>query len=591
MLLGFMIMVSAVLGAITTYRLMQNGAAPVASLPDEMVLFLNLDEGVSELPSRPSFSDPFPAGNLTVHQIITALDKAAFDERVKGVYTRLEGGQYALSHIQELRAAIKRFRASGKFAYVYSPSYGGECGGFGGYYLASSFEQIWMQPMGVISIPGLNVEMPFFRDVLDKVGVQPQFFQRKEYKSAYESLTNTEMSEANREATRALIKDLSTVMARDIAGDRDMRTGAFDALVNKGLFTAEAALAAGLIDKSDYADVLVADIKEEITGEREYGDSLFIPASAYLAHSKRKSKGAEFMDGQAGKPKVALIYAVGTIMPSGAGPSSAVAAADKIAPAIWEVAEDDEFQAIILRIDSPGGSPTASESILRAVQRAQQKGKYVIVSMGPTAASGGYWIAASANQIFAQPTTLTGSIGVVGGKFSIAGLWERLGVKWESVSWGENSSIWSMNQPFSPNEGAQIDAMLDQIYDGFVTRVAQGRNMSRAAVEEVARGRVWSGKAAAERGLVDQLGGLTDATQYTAELLGVEAASNLSVITVPKPKNTLEQFVELLAQQGLVYETARWQSALFAQFKPFMRDAAALGGDDPYMVYEPLRLD
>lgn len=591
-------LISMLFGLITTYNLMQKGQAPVASLPNEMVLFLNLDHGVAELPPTPSFADPFPAGSMTVHQIITALDKAAFDDRVKGVYARLDGGHYALSHIEELRDAVKRFRASGKFAYVYSPSYGAEGGGFGGYYLASSFEQIWMQPMGIVSIAGMNAEMPFFREVLDDIGVDPQFFQRKEYKSAYESLTNTEMSDANREAMRALINDISETLVRDISEDRGIRTTHFEGMVNTGLFTAERALNAKLITNNDYADVLVENIKEKITGDREADNDMFVPMARYLADVTRKKKHPDLIEQQIApsKPKVAVINVVGTIMSSDVSSSTGVlmgdgiAAADEITPAIWEAADADEYQVIILRVDSPGGSPTASESILRAVKKAQEKGKTVIVSMGPTAASGGYWVAASADRIYAMPTTLTGSIGVVGGKFSIGALWEKLGVNWEGVSWGENASLWSMNEPFSASEAAQINAMLDQVYDGFVARVAEGRKMSPAQVEQVARGRVWSGKRAQEVGLVDQLGGMKEAKEYAAEVLQVETSENLEFVTLPKPKTTLQQFLELLARQGVVYENARWQNAALGLIKPMVRDAAVMNSA-PYMAYEPLSLD
>ncbi|MCB1532615.1 MAG: signal peptide peptidase SppA [Alphaproteobacteria bacterium] len=590
MLLGFMMLLSMLVSLFVSYSVLKGSAPQV--LPKQMVLFFDLAEGIIEVPEAPHITDPFGGGGVTVHNIVEALDKAAVDPRVKGVYARLSGGSIALSHIQEIRAALARFRASGKFSYIYSPSYGGEGGGFGGYYLASAFEQVWMQPMGVVSIPGINAEVPFARGLLDEIGVEPQFFQRKEYKSAYESFTNTEMSQASEEATKALIEDLRAEIVGDIATGRDMRTSAVEQLVDKALFTADAAVQAGLIDRSDYADVLVDDIKERVTGDAQYEDDLFVTLERYLSDAKPKHKAPSLIEDNLlpAKLRVAIVNVVGAIVSSAAGAGGSMAAADEIAPAIWEAAEDDAIQAIILRIDSPGGSPTASETILRALQRAQDKGKPVIVSMGPTAASGGYWIATSADQIFAMPATLTGSIGVVGGKVSLRELWNMIGVNWEAVRWGENASLWSMNKPFSDSEAAQINAMLDQVYEGFTQRVAKGRNMSPAQVEALARGRVWSGKSAQRIGLVDKLGGLKDAKDYTAELLGVESARNLEFITLPEPLTPLEMFVELLADQGSVMEALRLQGSIAQSLKPALEQIGVYQSQNPAITYEPLRI-
>lgn len=592
MLLGFMMLISLTISLILTYNLVQKQGAK--GLPDEMVLFLNFEDGVSELPPVPSFFDPFSAGGLTVANVVAALDKASHDPRVKGIYARLRGGRYALSHIQEIRAAVERFKASGKFATIYSSSYGPENGGFGGYYLASVFDEVWMQPMGVVSIPGFNAEMPFFRDVLDRVGVEPQFFQRKEYKTAYESLTNSEMSKPNERAMTALIDDLRVEIAGDIAEDRGLRPATFERLVDKALFTSQAALDSGLITHSDYADILVEDIKTRVTGHAEHDNSLFVTVNGYLSQTYAEThKTPAVIEKRIApsKPTVAVVYAVGAIMQDNLGGGGNIAAASEIAPAILDATKAEDVQAIILRVDSPGGSPTASESILRAVQRAQKKGKPVIVSMGPTAASGGYWIATSADKIFAMPTTLTGSIGVVGGKFSARDLWKTLGVNWEAVRWGENASLWSLNKPFSESEAEQINAMLDQVYDGFTARVAKGRNMSPAQVEKVARGRVWSGKAAHRVGLVDELGGLKEAKDYVAELLGVESADNLEFVVLPKAKTPLEQFVELLTKQGLVFEGLKFQGKIAEALRPVMSQLNVLQINDPALIYEPLRID
>ncbi|MCK5373918.1 MAG: signal peptide peptidase SppA, partial [Alphaproteobacteria bacterium] len=502
-------------------------------LPEQMVLYMDLDGDIGDLPKPSSFADPFSNTGKTVKTFIDALNRAKNDDRVEGICARLVGGRYDLAHIQEIRAAIKDFRESGKFAYIYAPSYGG---GLGSYYLVSSFEEIWMQPVGSVMITGINAEMPFLRGALDKIGIEPQFFQRKEYKNAYESLTNESMSEANRHAMNSLVADLSDVITADIAADMGISELEFKALVDRGLFTHSEALAARLIDKSDYADKLIEKINEQVTGDSNSKDLAYVSFDRYIDDMMVQGDdfAAQLFSGEVddsddeGRPKVALIYAVGTIMDNDGADASIqaglmggrVAGADKIARALFMAAEDTSIDAVVLRVDSPGGSPVASETILRAVQKVQEEGKSVTVSMGGTAASGGYWIASYADQIFALPSTITGSIGVLGGKLSAQKLWQNLGINWESVSWGDNSGMWSMNTPFSEGGEERMNAMLDNIYDSFVARVATGRKMSVDDVEKIARGRVWVGKSALDKGLVDQFGGLNDALDYAAVKAG-----------------------------------------------------------------------
>jgi protease-4 len=585
MVLGAFVLISSVFGAVTTLMVSR---PPAFSLPDKSVLFLEFDGNLGEEPQPIGFGGPFGFMRPSVHQLIHAIDTAKDDPHVQGIFARLEGGSLALAHIQEIRAALERFRGSGKFAYIYSLSYG-DVSGFGGYYLAAAFDQIWMQPVGVVAVTGMNAEMPFFRGALDKAGIAPQFLQRKEYKTAYESVTHENMTPANRDMIQGLIDDLKTQIAGDIAVDRDMSVPRFNQLVDTGLFTDEEALKAGLVTKVGYADTLVRNIMEQVTGDPESEAPVFVTLEQYLSATgeKRMARG----------PRVALVYVVGVIMPSSVNaalpgmPGEGIAAADEIAAAIMEAAEDERFGAIVLRIDSPGGSPAASERILRAVRAAQEKGKPVIVSMGGTAASGGYWVAAYADMIFAMPATLTGSIGVVGGKVSAAELWKKLGVNWESVQWGDNAGLWSMNEPFSPRGRERIDAMLDQVYAAFTARVAEGRNMKPQAVEKIARGHVWSGQQAVKNGLVDEIGGLDSALDFTAQLLGQNTRRDVSVVVVPAPKTAFEELMDLLAAGGPgILESLKLQGAIAALVKPFATEAALVGAGGPALTYESLKL-
>lgn len=581
MTLGAFVLITSLIGAFSTASLFKQSTP---DLPDQMVLFLKLEGEIQETQTQGGFPDPFAVAKPTLHTLISTLDKGRDDPRVKGLYVRLTGGaQLQLTQIQELRNAIKRFQDSGKFAFIYAPSYG-EGGGLGAYYFASAFKNIWMQPVGVVSVTGMRADVPFARKSLEKLGVEPEFLQRKEYKSAYESLSRSSMSAANREAMTVLLNDLQDTIVGDMAADRGIEPAAFMRLVDKGLFTSAAALESGLVTRIGYADMLAGDIAEVISGNRDDVEKVFVPLKQYAAAAHTKASKT--------LKKVALVHVNGTIMPSSVNASlpdmpavsvfspeiamlsaqaplgigDSVAAADKIAPAIFAAADDPHIQTIVVRIDSPGGSPSASETILRSIQRAKTKGKTVVVSMGMAAASGGYWIASGADYIFASPSTLTGSIGVVGGKFSLAGLWDNLDINWESVGWGKNAGLWSLNTPFSESEKVQIGLMLDQVYNGFIDRVASGRHMTPEQVERIARGRVWSGKAALENGLVDAQGGLTDTLDYVAQLNGVQSRKDLDIVVMPKPKTPLEQFIELVESGGII-ELFKVQSWFARQIK------------------------
>ena len=582
--IGAMVLISLFMGVFTAMSVV-NQAAP--ALPDEMVLYIGFEDGIRELPQEASFADPFSVGEPTLRELVSALDRAKNDPRVKGLYARINGGSFALASVQELRAAVKRFKESGKFAYVYAPSYGEGGNGLGGYYLASAFDELWMQTMGVVSINGLNAEIPFFRAVMDKIGIYPNFFQRKEYKSAYESLTNNEMSPANRESTQQLIDDIRTEFLRDIPPERGMSALKFRQLVDKGLFTADEAVKAGLVTEASYADILVDKISVEVLGSVVDNEDLFVDVGAYIADTRSHETPHNPLASQ--KPEVALVYVVGTIMGSNGG-TGAVAAADEIAPAILEAGDDERIEAVVVRVDSPGGSPSASESILRALEKVQRKGKPVIVSMGSTAASGGYWVASYADRIFASPTTITGSIGVVGGKFAAGDLWEKLGVNWENVSWGENSGMWSINHPFSKSEAERINAMLDQVYDGFIKRVAWGRNMTEEQVDAIAKGRVWSGAQALKNGLADEEGGLNEALDYTAQLLGGVDQHDVTVVVMPKPKSAFEQFMELIGSNGSMVHILEQNKAVMDFVEPLAAKMNVIQNADPVMTYETLRV-
>lgn len=605
---GAMVIITSLIIFWTFSAALQNVDAK-AGLPEKFVLYMDLDGNLGDLAREASLADPFVGPGPTLKDFLDSLERARTDKRVQGVYARMEGGGYALAHIQEVRAAIQKFRESGKFTYVYSSSYG-DAGGLGNYYLALAFEQIWMQPMGVVAITGLNAELPFLRNVMDKIGVEPLFFQRKEFKSAYENITHSGMTEPNRKMTEYLVKDLTDTLAQEISGDLAITPEEFKALVDKGLFTAQEALEAGLIHYADYADILVKEINSIVNGDPEI-DAEFIKFSDYIregrpkenifgddvfAHlasgnNSEKKKGKDAQE----QPSVALIYAVGVIMPSEGDDSPSlfddgIAAANQIAGALIEASQDDDIKAVVLRVDSPGGSPVASETILRAVELVQMEGKQVIVSMGPTAASGGYWISAYADQIFVLPTTVTGSIGVVGGKFSMQALWSILGVNWERIQWGTNAGMWSSNTPFSETEAERINVMLDNVYNNFIERVAIGRNMTPDEVDRIAGGRIWTGKSAVKIGLADRLGGLNDALDYAAKQLGKNSRQDLQVVIMPKPLAPFERFLNMLEQQVYAHNALRTQAQVMEAVRPYVNEMAIMQNPQNYSVYSPVEV-
>lgn len=592
MALGFLVMFSMIVSSIILGSLMQEEIQP---LPSEMVLVLEFEGALQEVPPEATLSNPFGDGGLTLRHYISAIESAKHDPRVKGIVARMRDGAFSSAQVEELRAAIFDFKESGKFTRIYSTSFGGPASGLGRYFLASSFDELWMQPMGIVMISGINAEQPFARATLDKMGITPQFFQRKEYKTAYESLTNEAMSDSNREEISALVDDLRTHLVREISTDREISEERFTTLVNQGLFTAPEALEAGLIDHVDYADVMVDKVKELVSGDAD-GDVAFRSLESYVSHVglriSEEGKIAKETKTSKAAGGVALVYAVGAIVSDVAGAPGSLAVSNKIAPAILDAAADPGIKTIILRVDSPGGSPAASEAILRALDKAQMQGKSVVVSMGSTAASGGYWIAAHADQIFVSPTTITGSIGVVGGKFSLHDLWEKIGLNWEGVQWGENADMWSMNSTFDESGAARMNAMLDNVYESFLTRVAEGRGMSIEQVEQIAKGRVWSGTRAIEVGLADQFGGLMDAIDYAATLNGGENRNDVYVQIFPKPKTPFEQFMEIMNGQGggSPFAQPGFQSDFIAPFKPLIEAAIVSQDSNGISVYEPLRV-
>ena len=523
----------------------------VSTMPANMILSFNLDgallekNGMSEILSRLQLEDV----PVTLDDIVNSLDAAAKDNRVKALVVNARSGGYDLTQLQSLRAAVVRFKASGKKTVIYSESYGDSGYGLGLYYLASAFDEIWMQPVGVISIGGMNIQSPFFKDVMDDYGVQAQMFQRKEYKNAMEHLTSNKMSSASREVMQSLITDMATQLIDPIKQSRKNLSPKLDGLVNLGMLTDTRALKEGVIDRLDYQDVLISELR------KSYNAAGLVSISDYTGSILRKKAEASLLSSDKSSPTIAVIPIEGMIVSGTAGTSpyglqQNMAGATDIVGAIEDAANDKSVKAIVLRINSPGGSPSASETIHRAIIWAKTtKKKPIIVSMGALAASGGYWVAAPADTIYAMDATLTGSIGVVGGKINLKGLWDKYHVRWDGVKYGENSGLMSMNTPFSASEQAQFEATLDNVYDYFIKRVSDGRHMTPEQVDKIARGRAYTGRQAIKIGLVDKIGGMDVVLDDIAKANQVESRDHLNLVYLPQTDDPMQLLMQLLSRK------------------------------------------
>ena len=502
------------------------------AMASKYLLTYTFKDKLSETADGPSLSALRQAP--TFGELIERLTVAAADPHVKGFVAKLQDVSLSPAQLQELRDTLVKFRAAGKPTYIYADSYGGSRSGMGAYYLASAFGQIWLQPVGDLSMNGVAAEIPFFKGILDKVGVEAEFSRKGTYKSFPESLTLNSMSPANREMTTGLVNDLASQIVAGIAATRGMTPESVKQLVDGAPYSGEDALKLKLIDKQGYYDMMLAGAKRKagLSDDNEKDGTLAL--QDYIPNKAREAK-----------TKIALIIGEGDIVSY--GDVSDGMSADKIAAAFEDARKDKQVAAVVFRVNSPGGSPSASETIRHAIMQTQQKGKPVIVSMGGYAASGGYWISAPADKIVAEPATITGSIGVFGGKFVLAGLWQKLGVHWDSVAAGNNAEMFSSNKPFTAAQRERFEAMLDNIYKSFVTRVAQGRHMTPAQVEAVAEGHVWTGRQAKEKGLVDELGGLDKAVALAKVAAKIKPDQYVPLRLFPEKQTPIEMIYKMVS--------------------------------------------
>lgn len=513
-------------------------------VPNGCVLELNL----RSVPPETSGFDPFALVTgaerpLALRDAVAAIHRAAEDSRVAGLIARVQLSAAPPAAVQELREAIAAFSVA-KPSLAWAETYPGTLS----YYLASAFGEVWMQPSGSVGLIGFASNANFLRSALDKAGIDAEFVARGEYKSAANVFTEHGFTEAHREAVTRMLESLQDQVWHAIAESRSLDVAALDALADRAPLLRDDAVAAGLIDRIGFRDQAHGRIAELVgvegtsSGDAEADPEKLAPRlnlTRYAAAARsRRVPSAPSLPGRRSKPALAVITLQGPIVNGRGGPQllplghSAVGG-DTIAAALREAAGDDSVSAIVLRIDSPGGSVTASETIWREVARSRERGTPVVASMGSVAASGGYYAAMAADAIVANPATITGSIGVITGKLVFRDLKERLGIVSDAVRTNANADAWSTDVPFTAQQRADREAEADLIYADFVERVAQGRNLSTEAVDAVAQGRVWTGADALERGLVDELGGLRTAVRRAKILAGLDEDADVRLVSYP----------------------------------------------------------
>ena len=499
-------------------------------------ILLELD--LTEMPIEQEPDDPLgrlrSRGRHRLRPTVRALHEAARDPRVVGLIARI-GGALPWAGMQELRQAVRAFAAGGKPTLAWAETFGEEPGTMAGYVLATAFDKVWLQPGGELGLLGVGVETTFVRGALDLLGIEPQLDQRHEFKNAADQIMRTDFTEAHRTASDRLAESVFGWAVASIAEGRRIDAADVRRLVDGGPYLADQALQHRLVDALGYRDQAHDAIRKRV------GECELMFADRWRPRRRPRLPGRH-------RGHVALVEVRGAIT-SGRSrrlPTGRTAGSDSVGAALRAAAADPGVRAVVLRIDSPGGSAVASETIWRDVDLLR-RAKPVVVSMGGVAASGGYYIACPAHVIVAQPATVTGSIGVLGGKVVVQGLLERLGLSTGTVARGEHALMYSSRRGFDPVETERLAAALDAVYDDFVTKVARGRGRPVADIEAVARGRVWTGGDAVDAGLVDRLGGLREAVQTARSLAGLSdraplrPAIHLGLLArLGRPKNSAD---------------------------------------------------
>jgi protease-4 len=500
--------------------------------PSDSVLKVAIKGDIPEQAPEGTIEKLFGGKVPSVRDFVEAILRARDDDRINGLLVTVDRSSLGFGTAQELRDAILEFRESGKWTVAYLETAGEFSAGNKAYYIATACESIWLSPPGDINLTGIRFEVPFLRGTLDKLGVVPDFDHIGKYKNAKNFYTDRSMTDAHRESMEVIAESFYDQLKSGIAEGRGMTDEEVAKLIDRGPFTGPKALEVALVDELGYWDELDTDLRE-----RNRGELPLLDVGAYL-------KTGRFYDGHV---KVALIYGIGALTRGRSDQDSLYGSptmgSDTITAAVREAREDDSIDAVVLRVDSPGGSYISSDVILREIRKTGEV-KPVVVSMADVAASGGYFISLGADSIIAEPGTLTASIGVVAGKFITEGFWEKLGITSDAVQRGRHATFYSSKSGYTPEERIIFQDWLDRIYADFVGKVAESRERSFEEIDEIAQGRVWTGEDALRLGLVDELGGLSLAIQRAVELTEAESGARARLVVLPHRKGWVTEMLE-----------------------------------------------
>ena len=513
---------------IMTVIVVQSAKSTSTQVDANSVLYISLGHGITEKEQKTPLDDlnlPGFVKSLGLDAILDRIEAAKEDDKIKGIYLNPSAVGAGTATINAIRNALEDFKSSGKFVYAFSDFYTQQA-----YYVASSADSVFMNPQGTLDFRGISSSVMFMKDALDKLGVDVQVVKVGSYKSAVEPFIQGGMSPENREQVTSYVNSLYDNMLAPISASRKIST---DSLKNIAATfasrTPEGALSSGLVDELIYKEQFIAKIKNALKIDQDKDVS-----TVSILDYKPTSKGNK------GSGRIGVLYAFGDII-DGEGMQDNIGG-DRISRELRKLRENDRIDAVVLRVNSPGGSALASEVIWREVELTKKE-KPVIVSMGDYAASGGYYISAAADSIFADPSTLTGSIGVFAMIPNVQNLLNnKLGVRFESVSTSPMAEFGTApDRPLNQEELDLMQSLVDNVYDTFLTRVADGRKMSKEAVHEIAQGRVWTGEQAIGIGLVDRLGGLEDAIASAATMAELESYKVTKYPLSEDPWSTLFQ--------------------------------------------------
>lgn len=514
-------LVVVLLLAAALYRLLAGGPG----VPDGTVLELDLERDYPEHVPNELVARQMQGTETTVRDVVGALQRAAGDDRVRGLVAKVGATPMGLARIQEIRDAVLAFRESGKPAVAWAETFAEFGPANGGYYLATAFDEIRMQPSGSVGVTGLLAEAQFLTRALDKIGVRMRGDHRYEFKNAYNTFVDTAFTAAHREAVSAVMEAQFGQIVRGVAEGRRLDTAAVRDLFDRGPFLGAEAVEAGLVDGLAYRDEVYGALEERVGGAFT---PLYLPT--YLARA-----GGPHREGAT----VALVHGVGPVMRGASGFEPAFwspsMGSETVTAAFRAAVADEDVEAILFRVASPGGSYVASDAIWREVVRAREAGRPVVVSMGDVAGSGGYFVAMPADRIVAQPATVTGSIGVLNVKPLTGELWQKLGIDFDDVQTSDHAEMWSTRHDFDPGEWERFQAWLDRVYEDFTRKAARGRELPLDSLQSVARGRIWAGEDALRIGLVDELGGYPAALAAVREAAGLAPDAPVKLKIYPRP--------------------------------------------------------